>query len=328
MSECLVKNESSTAVHVTSPGPAEIRLFWGMLLNFLNKLITSLSLSIRKSDTHMLTVFQFGKDKLCADMSAVYDGLISAVKHRREYAKSWTSFGQNASVMAISQLPDHKEKLEEFAKLFAEVGEIHMELANKEERNAEDFRDVIERFAVVYRVNEEYNIRKEQWDDACKELEKAQRTIDVESQKPTYSSKAPKLQANLEKAKQLKRDCLRRYKRKVLQFIRVKEQYCKFKVRRIKHGFLLYAEAMREAARKEMDVFVRIRDHLNNLKSGDEPVAAAVAEQLSQEAPAPAPVAAASEVIEQPVPEPVHDEVYAEAQKEEEQVGVGDNPFD
>ena len=274
----------------------------------------------------MLTVFQFGKDKLCADMSVVYDGLTTAVKNRREYAKSWTNFGQQASVMAISQLPDHKEKLEQFAELFAEVGQIHNELAAKEERNAEDFRDVIERFSVVYRVNEEYNIRKEQWDDACKELEKAQRTLDAESAKPTFASKEPKLRANIEKAKQLKRDCLRRYKRKVLQFIRVKQQYCKFKVRRIKHGFLLYAEAMREAAKKEMDIFVRIRDHLNCLKSGDEPVAAAVAEQLSQAPPAAAPVAEAAEVVEQPVPEPVHDAVYEEAKQED--AGVGANPFD
>lgn len=276
----------------------------------------------------MVTIFQFGKDKLCADMSVVYDGLTAAVKNRREYAKSWINFGSQASVMAISQLPDHKEKLEQFAKLFEEVGQIHNELAAKEERNAEDFRDVIERFAVVYRVNEEYNIRKEQWDDACKELEKAQRTMDVESQKPSFASKQAKLQANIDKAKQLKRDCLRRYKRKVLQFIKVKDQYSKFKVRRIKHGFLLYAEAMREAAKKEMDIFVRIRDHLNCLKSGDEPVAAAVEEQLSQTPPAAAPVAEATEVLDQPVPEPVQDQVYEEAKQEEDPVGVGANPFD
>jgi hypothetical protein len=212
------------------------------------------------------------KEDLLVDLTVVYDSLVSAYRNRRDCAQAWIDFGKKAQAMVSLQIPELSTRFAELETLFEEYAKIHEELADKEERSSEDFRDCIERFQVVFRVREEYDMRKEQYMESTMKLEAAHKRIEAESVKPGYEKRQAKLEVTLQEAKQDKVDWLRRYKRKTIQIINVKNEYNKFKVRRIRHGWLLYSDAMKEAAQQEMDVLIRIRRLLESLDIAVGPV--------------------------------------------------------
>lgn len=261
----------------------------------------------------MVTIFQSRKDQLCNNLTAVYEGLINTVKGRRMYAESWKRFGENAAAMCTGEIPELKQQFEEFSGFCNELYAIQNTFADKEERCAEDWRDVIERFAVVFRVNDEYIERKTQWREATEGLERVQKTVELESVKPSYDKNKDKLNQKLEEAKQNKRDYLRRYKRKLNQLINVKDAYNKFKVRRMRHGWILYAEAMKEASLKEMDVYAKMKNLLSSMKVGEQ-FAEAVTQQITTPAPAPVELPNIETAVEdapeipEPEPAPIEDE--------------------
>lgn len=243
-----------------------------------------------------MSIFSSKKDQLCKDMDVVYHGLHNASEARLQYAKGWEDFGKTSAIMLTSQIPELETQFHELEKLFVEVATIHRKLAQEESRNAEDFRDVIERFAVVYRVSEEYSMRKQQWKEACDAFDNATKKIEVEKLKGTYAKNQAKLEANLAAAKKDKSDFLRRIKRKCQQLIDEKNKYNKFKIRRFRSGWTRYSNALKAASEAEIDVYGRIRDYLSQLNVENPEAAkvaeAAVNEQLSKPAPAPVPVPA------------------------------------
>jgi uncharacterized protein YgfB (UPF0149 family) len=115
--------------------------------------------------------------KLIGDMVSTYEYLINSIRCRREYAQQWSNFGSSLCKMAQTQLPTIQEPLDELVNLFEEIAQIHRDLADNEERNAEDFRDVFERFDVVFQTNEENTERRMQYEDAKNALQAIQARI-------------------------------------------------------------------------------------------------------------------------------------------------------
>ncbi|OHS99254.1 hypothetical protein TRFO_08502 [Tritrichomonas foetus] len=222
-------------------------------------------------------------------MELVYQGLHSAADARFQYARGWEDFGKTSAAMLTSQIPELESRFNELPKLFAEVAEIHRKLASEETRNAEDFRDVIERFAVVFRVSEEYAERKDQWKAACDAYDNVLKKIEIEKVKGTFTKNQYKLEAQVAAAKKEKVDYLRRIKRKINQLIEVKEAYNKFKVRRFRQGWTRYAEAIKVASEAETAAYEKIRDYLSQLSvenpEAGELAQAVVDEQTSKPAP-------------------------------------------
>lgn len=240
------------------------------------------------------------KDQLCMDMSTVYNGLIQAVKGRRLFAESWEGFADATTKMIETQIPSIAPQFEALEKLIKELADCERQLSNGEERYAEDFRDVIERFAVVYRVNEEFNARKSVFKDCCTFLKTAEERLVAEQAKPTFEKNRSKLEQAVEICKQDKKNALRRYIRKIKQLITVKDSYNKFKIRRFRSGFITYANALKTAAEKEIEIYGRIRDHLAQIKVEDpatgEQLESALNEQM-ENAPEDAPIDLAEETI-------------------------------
>lgn len=231
-----------------------------------------------------LTIFQSRKDQLCNDMTIVYGELIAATKHRKAFAQSWISLGVKLQNLGASQVPELKEKFEELSSLFAKVGEIHNTLAAAEERRAENWRDVIERFAVVYRVNEEYVERKREWKEADDKLIVIKSQYQIESTKPSFDKSKAKMEANMEVAKENKKKKLHAFKVKVAHLLKVKDEYNKFKVRRFTDGFKQYGEKLQQACEQEVVVLKQIKEFLSQLSLGEE-VAQEVAGALSGSVP-------------------------------------------
>ena len=238
-----------------------------------------------------MSIFASHKDAVCKEMDVVYHGLWGASQARIQYAKGWETFGETSAAMLTSQIPEMQSKFDELKDLFKAVADIHLKLSAEEARNADDFRDVIERYEVIYRVTEEYNERKVQWKTACDNFENKQKQIEMEKIKGTFTKNQYKLEGELAKCKQDKIDFLRRIKRKVNQLIHVKEAYSRFKVNRFRAGFTRYANALKEASEAEAEAFEKIRDYLNDLRVESPEAADAAESAFNEQASKPAPEA-------------------------------------
>jgi hypothetical protein len=206
----------------------------------------------------MAGIFASRKEQICTDLISIFDGLTRAASHRRDCAKAWRELGKATYDMAISQIPEFEEPLKGIKDCFFELSDIHIELAGKEERNAEDVRDVIERYYVIYRVNEEYVKARHAYDDATADLQEVQRKY----QTSMTASNQSKLEASLISAKGKKSAALYEVKVRLAALIQAKDAYNKFKVRRFKHGWNLYGQGMKTVSEKEIVVFTKVRKHL------------------------------------------------------------------
>jgi DNA repair exonuclease SbcCD ATPase subunit len=253
-----------------------------------------------------------GKGELSNDMTVVYEGLAMTYKNRRDYAKSWVELGKKIEEMMKGQIPSLQDSFKRLTEMLEEFAKIHEELADKEERSSEDFRDILERYAVIFRVREEYDMRKAQFAESCVRLDEIHRKIENESVKANWEKNRVKYEALLEDAKADKTDWLRRYKRKTAQMIAVKDAYNKFKVRRMRHGWFLYADAMKEAAQKEMEILLRMRHLLEGLSADGvaEELSTAISGQLATPAPAAVDMSAVQQALSAPpvAAEPVQQE--------------------
>jgi hypothetical protein len=234
--------------------------------------------------------------KQCSDMIDIYYSMTSTVKHRREYAKSWLEFISAIQRVTLTQIPEAKEGLTELTSLISQLAQIHTTLALKEERSAEDLRDVYERYEIVFRASENVIRRRSQYEGAGKALTSAQSRLRTEEGQPNFEKKKQKLELAVSEAKRAKTEALDKFKAALAAVIEHKELYNKFRIRRLSHGWHLYATAIREAAEQEMDVFVKIRDHLATL-DGVIDLPAGATEALAKPSPEPvAPEAVASAI--------------------------------
>jgi hypothetical protein len=173
-------------------------------------------------------------------------------------------------------------------------------------RNAEDFRDVFERFEVVYQASTQYTERKAAFREAAAALDATGKKIKAEEGKPTWPRVQSKLVHQEAKEKMNREVALGRYKDILQRFIDAKIRYNRFKVSRMRHGWVLYAQALRTASKAEVDVFGRVRVLLEEMRCDTE----LPAEELPQP-----PESVAPEVVQAAV-EAVADEVVAAADVE------------
>jgi hypothetical protein len=115
------------------------------------------------------------KDRLCNELLATYQYLCACVESRRDYAESWTRLGNSICAMGSEQVPEVQQSFRDLRALFEEISQIHMTLALAEDRTAEDWRDVIERYSVVFRVNDAHNEQKFLFDSETQSLAETQR---------------------------------------------------------------------------------------------------------------------------------------------------------
>jgi hypothetical protein len=247
------------------------------------------------------------RELVCNDLIATHNGLVAAVNARREYARSWTKLGTALNVLGSGQLPPLASEFEKLTGLFKEVAEIHTTLADAEDRNADDLRDIYERFEVLYRQSHINSEGKAEFNTAYTAYEAIKKQVAIEREKPGWPKVELKFLQQEAGAKGMLKAALDRYKGTLAELVRVRETYNAFKIRRFRGGFFLYVRALREASEKELDVFTRIQDLLRGLSLSGE-AAQAVGEQLD----APPPEAVAPEeiarVIEAADPPPQEEE--------------------
>lgn len=241
------------------------------------------------------------KDPVLNDMVTSAKSLMAAAEARGKYAEAWRKFGDKLKTFATSQNPDVADKMDSLRSLLGEVADAEEALAQDEARNADDFRDILERYTVLFRVNEEYLQAKLAYKRATDAMNDAVQKDMLESQKPTYERNRPKLLAAIEHSKGQKRATLIRLKEQTEALISQRSKYTHFKVRKIAEGWARYGNGLKKMCETETEIFQRIKEVLNGLREIDVAAGDAIQRQIEdQAAAAPAPVTPAAPQDEVP----------------------------
>ena len=240
----------------------------------------------------MFNIFRNKKDVLLDDMMAVYNGLIAAGEGRKQYAQDWINFAKLTKEMLMIQNPSLELSYDKAIEYFTQIAECQNRLALAEIRNAEDFRDVSERFSVVYRCNQEYNESKRIFRETAIDLQEAEAKLQVEKSKPNNEKVQQKLEGQVESLKEKKQHELDTTKQLLRKLIEERNKYNQFKVRRFTQGWTTYANALQEESEKESVLLEQAQsffeDLAQHLEAGTyEELNKRLQEQLAKE-PAPA----------------------------------------
>jgi hypothetical protein len=206
------------------------------------------------------------KDSILNDMVVSAKAMIGAGERRLKYANDWKEIGPIMSHLVVSQSPDVAEKMTAAVTILNQVSEVEGKLAQDEMRNGEDFRDVIERYEVLFRTNEVYLESKQRLRSANEDLDASIEKDKREALKPTYERNRPKLEISISKAKDGKRVAVEKSKEAIRNLINAREKYTRFKVRRLKQGWIRYGTGLSTTCEKEIELFTRLRNILEDMK--------------------------------------------------------------
>lgn len=214
-----------------------------------------------------MSIFASNKTILLQDMVTVHEYLDKASSARKKYAESWKNLGKTLQTMIVGQTSAISGQINQFTSLIDEISQVHSRLADEELRNAEDFRDIFERYEVMYRANNEYTSAKTLFRAASKDLENARKKNESEKTKPDYEVKRRvKLEAEIEKCKSQKAKYLDLVKTNLSALILAREKYDKFKVRRLCEGWTRYGHALKVESENESAIIDRIQECLAEMK--------------------------------------------------------------
>ena len=207
---------------------------------------------------------------MLSELVTVHKYLDAAAQARLAYSKSWETMATALQEMLAGQTTTISAQISEFTRLLNDVGQVHRRLADQEARNAEDFRDIIERYDVMYRANNEYHDAKDKYEAAEKALESARAKNEAEKSKPDYEAKRKvKNENEIEKLKSQKAKYLDLVKEKLSKFIEEREKYVRFKVRRLCEGWTRYGHALKVESDNESLTYDKIQDCLQSMKANN-----------------------------------------------------------
>jgi hypothetical protein len=168
------------------------------------------------------------------------------------------------------------------ADLFPGIADTEAWLADAESRAAEDLRDIVEGYDVVFRCNEVCSDTMGAYGCACLELNSA-----VADQRESSAGATHRLRAAVERAKGQKRRTLAPFREVVTRMIEVRERYVRFKGRRMEHAWQTFGRAIAVWADAERPLFAQLREALAEWRRegivGEE-VMVAVEERVAEEA--------------------------------------------
>jgi hypothetical protein len=225
------------------------------------------------------TLFALGdKDAVLRDMITSMKGFFSAGEGRQKYSAAWRSLAAKFAPMLASQSTEVRPKVDTLCDLLQQLADAEDALGVSEIRAAEDFRDVIARYDVLFRRNEEYLQAKREFRLAKDALARAKAADTAESTKASYEKSKYRLQAAVFQARDILKKTIEIFRGRTEALIDTRNRYTAFKIRRLAHGWTLYGNALRQNCEAELGILQQVKDVLAELRSAGEIAAEVVGE--------------------------------------------------
>jgi hypothetical protein len=203
--------------------------------------------------------------------------------------------------MVSSQNPDVGAQLASLSAILIKIADAELELSEAELRCAEDFRDAIERYDVLFRVSEEHLAAETRNRVAADRLNAAVEADHAEQLKPSYAKNKFALQAQVAKAKEEKTDAVAHVRKATEALMDCRARYAHFKINRVRHGWTLFGTVLLRVATAEKQFFAELKDVLREFNKVP-----------PQEVPPETAAAIRAAVVEQMAAPPVEANIFTE----------------
>ena len=237
----------------------------------------------------MLKVKIFGDNKPKPGVIAittVYSSIAKMAEGRIRYSKEINNFADNLEKLVNVWAPSYVTLIMQYADVYRSISQVNYEFAQHEIRVSEDIRDCHERYLCVDRFAKEYNNISEKYESDSQSLINALGSELYEKRVGNYENKKQQLTASIKAAKAQKKATLEKKKNALIEFIKARETYNTFKIRRLRHAFTLYSTSLQEKSEKENELYgkaIEILNQLRNLKDAPQ----ALIDQIAQQSPQP-----------------------------------------
>jgi hypothetical protein len=182
------------------------------------------------------------KKKLLAEIFEVVDQSRDFVSIHQEKIDYLNNFIKYAKVLIQAEAPELSQRMEPVFNHYGECVKLEQKLIDAELRTAEDLNDVAARFDVVFRLSEESSEANMVVKKCTANLKKLKDELMEDQAKG--GNKKFKIEANIAVAIEEKKKAIEAADLKIQEFISVKEKYNAFKIRRLRHGYSSYGEAL------------------------------------------------------------------------------------
>lgn len=158
-----------------------------------------------------------------------------AVGFHQEEIKCLHTFADKLSELVAAEAPEFVEKAKRMAALVTGVADQETVLCEAEDRLTEDMSDLSIRYDALAKLKQTVDSARSSYQSACKKVEACEAAIKADEEKG--GAKKAKLEAELQKLNDAKKDARSILCDNIEKYIDQKEKYAAFKANRLEHGF-------------------------------------------------------------------------------------------
>ena len=200
-------------------------------------------------------------------ITTVYGSIAKMAESRIKYSQELNIFADNVEKLVSLWSPSKEALIKEYSDIYRSISQVNSQFAQQELLVSEDIRDCHERFLCVDRFANEYNTISDKYESDSQSLINALGSELYEKRVGNYESKKQQLTAAIQAAKAQKKITLEKKKKALAEFIKARETYNTFKIRRLRHAFTLYSTSLQEKSQKENELYGRAIQVLNEMRN-------------------------------------------------------------
>ncbi|KAK8885518.1 hypothetical protein M9Y10_040967 [Tritrichomonas musculus] len=188
------------------------------------------------------------KKEILKDINYIIEHSRNQARFNRAELESQENFINSLLLIIKNEAPEFIGKMTEIKDHYLKLLSKEKLLIEAEERYAEDLNDISIRFEVIYRLNEELIAGKKKVKDSRLRIDKLRKELEIDSVKG--GQKKDKIEAEIAKAIDAKKEAIDELDAKYVQVIDQREKFAKFRINRLQHAFtnfgLVITSSMKE----------------------------------------------------------------------------------
>lgn len=203
----------------------------------------------------------FSNEKVQPELQQVVDGLTKVCDSRKQRVKAQENLVKYTNIMVKSEVPQFEKTITFSLDPFLEIAKVEADLCESETRCRDDFNDVIERYRVIQKLQNQQESAIAEVDMASSKLKDAKIFYQNESNNSKFGFRVKQAEDAVNKAKKAKAAAIDNAKKLTIKLIEEKKKFLHFKLNRIRHGCQIYATSIVDAAQKEADLYQQVANN-------------------------------------------------------------------
>ena len=202
---------------------------------------------------------------MAAEYSRIYTSIGYCGTNHLKLVQEMIKFRDAVTNIVKVNAPDYLDPFQKIVQKFNRVCELAGQISNSETRCSEDLRDVVERFQVVARISREHYHLMTTADKTAADLTLLGQKKRALITTAKWEEEGARIESQISSARANRENALNAAKQKTEELIEAQVAYQNFKLRRMKHAWLQFAQTIRECSAEAASLFAEISEDLANI---------------------------------------------------------------